>query len=136
MQYINIINYLNQYKLVKQIIYCKYFKDNFIFQPRGCHLYLKQEAGIFQPLKTEMPILSSENAPGIILASGIMKNPNENQIASFMSFNSGVDWKKVSYELLIVIILSYFSEQLFNNQIFYGFLNHYVENIKKSQIYS
>ena len=69
-----------------------------VLQYRGCTLHLAQQ---FQFNRTYKPqaILSSANAPGLVMGSGVLGDslkPTNESIAVYMSTDGGINWEEVS----------------------------------------
>ncbi|XP_065222382.1 sortilin-related receptor-like [Planococcus citri] len=61
----------------------------------GCSLHLTQKFAFWYPTTRYTPILSSQSAPGMIIATGTVGKSMKGQASVYMSRDAGVTWKQV-----------------------------------------
>lgn len=73
------------------------------FQRENCSsLHLTQEFSRLYPGARNVPILSRESAPGIIMATGIIGQNLKDRPDVYVSSSAGYQWRPVSSQILRV----------------------------------
>lgn len=69
--------------------------NSYLLQSKNCSLHLTQKFAFWYPSHRYTPILSSQSAPGIIIATGTVGKTMAGQASVYMSRDAGVTWKQV-----------------------------------------
>lgn len=66
---------------------------------RGCSLHLSQKFSQLYPESRSVSILSSESAPGVIIATGVLGNNLKGHYGVYISVDAGLTWRQILREL-------------------------------------
>lgn len=64
-------------------------------QEKGCSLHISQELSKLYPETQTEPILTTESAPGLILATGVLGRSLKGHSGIFLSTDAGITWYQV-----------------------------------------